>query len=211
MNRNLIWKMGTMMGGLLLLTGCGDTKIQNDMRNVEQRSYATIMVVENHMNGEPYHFVLGTAREKMVGEKSMEEKVSEWDAYDLEELANQYAAENGKDLSLAHLKIILLDEPVAVEKWKLEEWERQLFCMFDEEPEIAKTCPVVMLDEEPDFVTYLEDAKEPVGTYLENLVVAREKQNKDVPWVMDYLKSERENVSIKNVKLVHASEGWSMK
>lgn len=98
-----------LFGSMLFLMGCGpDTRMGNDMKNVEERDYATIMLIEEKEKDTNYHFVLGMAQEKVMGEKSMVEKVSEWDAKNLEELAINYGNVTGKDLSLAHLKIILV-------------------------------------------------------------------------------------------------------
>lgn len=242
-------KMGNVkyaIGGILVfadvffLTGCGfDVRMGNDMRNVEERDYATIMMIEE--KEEDYHFVLGLAQEKVVGEKSMVEEVSEWDAENLEELARDYGNVTGKDLSLAHLKIILLGEQpketadallvqgkekqddktenaneaeqgqnTRHEQFQRESWLEQLLYMLEGEDEIAKTCPMLELKENQEFIDFLENEEEPVGNYLENLVRVKEREGVDVPWLKDYLKALRENEEMKVKYLLKVKEGWEI-
>lgn len=197
-----------LYGSTLLLTGCGpDIHMLNDMKNVEERDYATIMLIEEMQEDTNYHFVLGIAQEKVVGEKSMVEKVSEWEAKDLEALAKDYGNVMGKDLSLAHLKVILLGTETEHEQdFPLE----QLLYLLKKEDEIAKTCPVLELPEYQEFIDFMEEEEEPVGNYLENLVRVKGKQGEDVPWLKDYLKALQENEEIQVMYLKKAKEGWEI-
>lgn len=200
--------------GLLCLTGCGgDVRMANDMKNVEERDYATILLIGKGEEQESCHFVLGIAQEKVSGEKSMEEEVSEWDAEDLERLAENYGDVTGKDLSLAHLKIILLEgsgEKKELLKEQMEDWawQEKVLNMLDKEDEIAKTCPMLGIADGGEFVEYLEDAKEPVGNYLAGLVRMQEHKGEEVPWLKDYLKALRENEELEELYLQRESEDW---
>lgn len=219
--RNVKYAMGGFLlsAGVCFLTGCGmDARMGNDMKNVEERDYATILLIEENEDAD-YHFVLGLAQEKVVGEKSMVEEVSEWDAENLDELAKNYGNVTGKDLSLAHLKMILvagqLEEEGSRESDRLnrlqrESWMEQLLYMLEEEDEIAKTCAMLELREAQGFIDFLEDEEEPVGNYLENLVRMKERQGVDVPWLKDYLKALRENEKMEASYLVEAEEGWEI-
>ena len=199
--------------GLLCLTGCGkDVRMVNDMKNVEERDYATILLI-SESEEEDCHFVLGIAQEKVTGEKSMEEEVSEWDEKDLEALAENYGDVTGKDLSLAHLKVILLEksgEEKALLKEQMEEWawEEKVLNMLDEEDEIAKTCPMLAIADGGEFVEYLEDAEEPVGNYLADLVRMQERKGEEIPWLKDYLRALRENEKLQGKCLEREGEQW---
>lgn len=200
--------------GLLCLTGCsGDVRMSNDMKNVEERDYATILLIAKGKEQEGCHFVLGMAQEKVTGEKSMEEKVSEWDEDDLEALAEAYGDVMGKDLSLAHLKIILL-EGSGEEKELLKEeladwaWQEKVLTMLGGEDEIAKTCPMLKIADGGEFVEYLEDAEEPVGNYLANLVRMQERKGEEIPWLKDYLRALRENEKLQAMYLQREGGEW---
>lgn len=200
--------------GLFCLTGCGgDVRMANDMKNVEERDYVTILLIGKGEEQESCHFVLGIAQEKVSGEKSMEEEVSEWDAEDLERLAEDYGDITGKDLSLAHLKIILLEgggEEKKLLKEQMEHWawQEKVLNMLDKEDEIAKTCPMLGIADGGEFVEYLEDAKEPVGNYLAGLVRMQERKGEEVPWLKDYLKALWENEKLEEMYLQREDEDW---
>jgi len=229
-----------LIGGVLVLTGCGSgIRVGSDMKNVEERDYATIMLVEEREDTR-FHFVLGMAQEKVMGEKSMVEEVREWDAENLVELAKDYGNVTGKDLSLSHLKVILIggqetktdsqsvqekeaqngktvnagvtkkEESLLHDQFQREAWMEQLLYMLKDEDEIAKTCPVLELKEPQEFTDFLEEEEEPVGNYLENLVRVKEQRGEDVPWLKDYLKALQEQEEIKVMYLEKAEEGWEI-
>lgn len=191
---------------LFFLTGCSkDIRMSNDMKNVEDRDYATILMIEEDEEKSGYHFVLGVAQEKVVGEKSMVENVSEWEADGMEELANVYSNVMGKDLSLAHLKVILFED--AAEN---RVWQERLLYLLDKEDEVAKTCPVLEVKDLEEIDRFLREEEEPVGNYLENLVRITERQGVDVPWLKDYLNAIRENRNIRIMYLEPVEEGWEI-
>lgn len=223
------WKwIFILMLPLLLLEGCNttaDTRTKNDMKNVEERGYATILVISTGTDGKRYHMDLGVAQEKKVGEESQREEVSSFDCNSLDELAREYQLVKGKDLSLAHLKVILLGQSGKVQRngqmftqtmktaetsWKLEEMQ-ELLLDLDANEEIAKTCPVLELKGQEKFLEYLEEAEEPVGTYVSNLVSAGERQGKDIPWLKDYLKAVREGDALLTYALEPVSQGWKLR
>lgn len=196
---------------LLLLTGCGmsDVRSNNDMKNVEQRGYATILLISEGEKGKQYHFDLGIAKERRAGEDSQTEDVVSFDCNSFEELSESYQMVKGKDLSLAHLKVILIENPKTLIDSKNE--NGKLLYDMDKNEEIAKTCPVLQLPYKEKFLSYLKDAKEPIGTYLSGLIEAAGRQGNDIPWLKDYLKAVREGTGLLIYELEQVSEGWSLK
>lgn len=187
------------------LTGCSKIQnSQNDMKNVEERDYATILLLSDGEEEKRYHFSLGIAQEKMVGERSQIEELSSWDCDNFEELAQEYQLVKGKDLSLAHLKVILF----SMEQMDILEELQELLYLMDENSEIAKTCPVLQLTEKERFLIYLKKAEEPVGNYLAEMIETSERQGRDVPWLKDYLKKVREGTETDIYYLESVSEGW---
>lgn len=204
------------------------TKTKNDMKNVEERGYATILLISEGKDGKRYHFDMGIAQEKKVGEESQTEEVSSFDCNSLEELAQEYQIVKGKDLSLAHLKVILFGQngtlqsngQMFTQKTKTSFMNRGIYNLegmqellqdLDENEEIAKTCPVLQLTEQQEFLEYLEKAEEPVGTYISNLVEAGERQGKDIPWLKDYLKAVKEGDMLLTYALEPVSQGWKLR
>lgn len=196
---------------LLLLTGCSpdNSKSNNDMKNVEQRGYATILLVSEGEEGKLYHFDLGIAKERRTGEDSQTEEVCSFDCNSFAELSEAYQMVKGKDLSLAHLKVILIENPEIVVNGKGD--SGKLLYDMDANEEIAKTCSVLQLSDKKKFLDYLKDAKEPVGSYLGGLIEVAEHQGKDVPWLKDYLKTVREGTGLLIYELEQVSEGWTLK
>lgn len=193
---------------MVFLSGCEKGgKIRNDMRNVEERDYATILLVSDGEDGKRYQFSLGIAQEKKVGEKSQIEELSKWNCNDFEELAREYQLVKGKDLSLSHLKVILL----SMEQMDIMEEMQEFLYLLDENVEVAKTCPVLELKEKDRFLKYLKKAEEPVGTYLNNMMGAGKRQGRNIPWLKDYLKALREGTDVEVYFLEKVSEGWELR
>ena len=143
-----------------------------------------------------------------MGQKSQIEKVSHWECDNFKELAQDYQKIKGKDLSLSHLKVILIasdGETVIGQELK------NLLCMLDENEEIAKTCPVLQITERDEFLQYLEAAESPVGSYLETVIQSGERQKKNIPWLKDYLKAMREKQGVEAYLLEVVPEGWTVK
>ena len=206
-----------VLTGMLILTGCNKyANMENDMKNVEERDYATILLVMEGKNEKNYHFILGIAQEKKVGEKSMTEEVSEWDCDDLKELAKAYSSVKGKDLSLAHLKVILfsIDEKTKkaakANNGTEKENMQSLLGMLDENEEIAKTCPALQLSESEAFLAYMKQEDKPVGSYFENLIREMGRQGQKVTWLKDYLKAMREQMPMERFVLRRVNEGWTI-
>ena len=194
------------IASVLFMTGCRThSSSQGNMRNVEERDYATILCVSEGKNGK-YHFDLGVAREKRMGEESSTEQMSGWDCADFEELKTVYPITKGRDLSLSHLKVILLD-PEGNDR---PENIQKLIMMMDAKEEIAKTCPVLILREKDRFLKYSEESETPVGGYLEALLRAGERQGMKLPWLKDYLKALREHQEIEVYVLEPVKEGWTL-
>lgn len=211
MKKLFVKKVGisvAMVIAIICLTGCkAGVKLQSDMQNVEQRDYATILLVAAGNKEKAYEFSLGIAEEKKVGEKSQNEKVSTFYANNFEELSKEYQAVKGKSLSLVHLKAILLTKE---QKDVLEEqWD--ILSQMGENEEIAKTCPILQISDKDEFLKYVKDAKEPVGTYLSNLIKMKESQGDDIPWLKDYLKVLQEEMDLQIYFLEKETEGWQLK
>lgn len=191
----------------VLLSGCNRRdNIQNDMRNVEERDYATILLASNGEDGKRYRFSLGIAQEKKVGEESQIEELSNWNCNDFEELAETYQLVRGKDLSLSHLKVILL----SMKEMEVTEEMQEFLYLLDENVEIAKTCPVLELKEKDEFLEYLKKAEEPVGTYLNNVMETSRRQARNIPWLKDYLRALREGTDVEVYFLEKVPEGWQL-
>lgn len=194
--------------GVACMTGCrAGVKLQSDMQNVEQRDYATILLVAQGKEGKAYEFSLGIAEEKKVGEKSQTEQISTFYANDFAELSREYQSVKGKSLSLVHLKVILLTKE---QKDVLEE-QGDILSQMGENVEIAKTCPVLQVDDKDGFLQFVKNAKEPVGTYINNLIQMKENQGNSIPWLKDYLKVLREEMELQVYFLEKATEGWQLK
>ena len=219
-NRYCVIGMFLCLMSMLTLTGCNQySNTENDMKNVEERDYATILLITEGTEDKEFHFVLGIAQEKKMGEKSMTEEVSEWDCADFKELSKVYASVKGKDLSLAHLKIILfaeseestnhaIGENTGTNHAKESTKKQDLLYMLDESEEIAKTCPVLLLPEPETFLAYLEEEDKPVGNYLENLIRETERQGQEITELKDYLKAMREQKDRNSLTLQRTGEGW---
>ena len=73
MKTSKLWLYITMLAlGALGLTGCGRNEkftVKSDIQNVEQRDYATILLVAKGDGKKDLEFSLGIAEEKKVGEK----------------------------------------------------------------------------------------------------------------------------------------------
>lgn len=185
---------------MLLLTGCNQSSNSgNAMKNVEERDYATILLITEETEGKGFHFVLGIAQEKKIGEKSLIEEVSEWDCADFKELSKEYASVKGKELSLAQLKVILFSDDMK---------KRKILYMLDENEDVAKTCPVLLVPEPEIFLAYLEEEDKPVGNYLENLIRETERQGQEITELKDYLKTMREERERKSLVLKRTGEGF---
>ena len=102
-NRVRLAMCSVALGIALCLVGC-----KNDMRNVEQRDYATVLVISQGKGVKRYRVTLGIAKERRTGEDSETEECLAFETNTFEELSTQYELTQGKDLSLSHLKVILL-------------------------------------------------------------------------------------------------------
>lgn len=193
--------------GLMCQVGCkSSVKMQSDMQNVEQRDYATILLVSQGKDGKDYEFSLGVAEERKVGEKSQTEQMSTFYANDFEELAREYESVKGKALSLVHLKVILLTK----EQEDVLEEQYDMISQMGENEEIAKTCPLLQLTDKDEFLEFVKDSKEPVGIYISNLIQMKESQGNDIPWLKDYLKVLREEMKLQIYYLEKVTEGWEV-
>lgn len=182
-----------------LLTGC-DKTFNNDMRNIEERDYATVLMVHQNTDTQ-YHYDIGIAKEKTDGENRKNEEISGFDCDSLEELKDIYEKVKGKDLSLAHLKVILVTktEPLLELEPCLEQMRKS--------KEIAKTVPVLFVEDERTFLEFTKAEETSVGTYLNNLVKVNERDGKKIPWLKDYLKAVHEGDTVMIYELQFEDEG----
>lgn len=189
---------------ILMLMGCAKKENRTEIKNVEERDYATILMISEGKE-KKYCFVVGTAQEKKRGEKNPSEERSEWECDDFNDLGKQYKRVKGKTLSLSHLKIVLL----AMSNYDIRNYELQnLFLLMEENQEIAKTCPVLFLFEKEKFLGYLEKEKKSVGSYFVSLIKETESENQKIPWVKDYLKAIYEKKNMDFYYLKPVSQGW---
>lgn len=186
-----------------LLTGCQDRKVATKIKNLEERDYATVLLVCDGNENAAYHMVLGIAKEERVGEKSMNEAVCKFECDNLEDLFAQYASVKGKELSLSHIKVMLLADTI-------KQWN-PLISQLEKNDGIAKTCPVLLLKDCEGFTQYLEDAKEPVGRYLEGLIRQKNIRGKRVSWLKDYIKVQYGDGVAAHDYLVKQPEGFCVR
>lgn len=200
------WCLVWLCSMALCLTGCQGTKGRaRQLRNVEERDYVTVLWMMPS-EGEQYSYVLAIAKAKQVGEKSEAEEISEWEATDLEALEKQYREEKGKELSLAHLKVVLF----SAEDSSLKNLQtRKMFMQLDEDLDVAKTLPVLWITQRDKFRQFLMQGEEPVGTYLEKLAKVR-KEEKEVSWLKDYLLAIREETEAERDYLVPTAKNWKV-
>lgn len=190
---------------VLSLSGCGNSSARrNDMKNVEERDYATVFMVRPAKN-EEYQFVLGIAKARTVGEKSEVEEISTWTCKDIDTLSEEYSQVKGKDLSLAHLKIILysFDKEATMEF-------ANMITLLDDNSEVAKTCPMFSLDEWEKFKEYATKSETPVGAYLEDLIRTQERAGENIPWIKDYKKELNGDGKVDPYHLVKVGEGFEI-
>lgn len=202
---------------VLILSGCS-----KGIENIEQRDYATVMMItlpeevtpvfglSNKRESKRYHFTLAIAREKRMGEKGEAENIVDLEADSFEELAGLYGDTRGKDLSLSHLKILMVgyEDTAFANNIDIYDYKghgvrinpgnnlRELIYEMDGLDEVARTCPLVLVDDNLEISEYLKNADIPVGSYLDNLVSVAEREKRDIPKLMDYLKAFREGKQI---------------
>lgn len=185
---------------VVCLTGC-----ESDMQNVEQRDYATILLIEQGEKSS-YHIYLGVAKEHNVGEKSQVETVVDFEVSSLEQLQEVYAAQRGKTLSLTHLKVILWN---GGQFDSIQKMAPMLYAM-DEHKEVAKTCPVLMLEDSKQWISYVENSDTPMGMYVSNLIRNFDNGKSRVPWLKDYLKYIKEGTPLYPCRLVYRQQGFAV-
>lgn len=201
-------RMSILIIAIFLFIGCkAEWKLQNDMKNVEQRDYATLLMISPGTEKKDYEFSLGIAEEKQVGEKSQTEQLTTISANNFDELSKEYQSVKGKSLSLVHLKVILL----ARKPDTVLESQGDILIQLGENEEIAKTCPVLQITKQEEFLQYVEKAQAPVGIYISNLIKRLEEQGCDVPWLKDYVKVLKEGSNLSMYVLEPALEGWQIK
>lgn len=187
---------------VVVLTGCG-----KDMKNVEQRDYATVLLVSKEASRDLYHIYLGIAKEHRVGEKSQVESVVDFEVATLSELKEKYEVQRGKSLSLMHIKVLLWD----METLKMQDEFVDFLYELDKDNEVAKTSPVLGIMDLEEFVSFLEKSETPVGTYINNLVQMFDRGKAKVPWLKDYLKYIREGEPVYVCQIEKAEQGWKIR
>lgn len=170
-------------------------------KNVEERDYVTVLMIREGRE-HAYHFTIGIAKEKKKGEKIPSEELSEWEAEDFKDLEQQYEELKGKLLSLSHIKVVMF----AMTKYDVESDSfKKLVSLMNENKDIAKTCPVLFLFDQNQFLEYFEKEKKPIGIFLESLI--REANEKEIPWIKDYVKALQEGKQIDSYYLRPTVQG----
>ncbi|MBQ8084553.1 MAG: GerAB/ArcD/ProY family transporter [Lachnospiraceae bacterium] len=200
----------------VFLSGC-----TSDIENIEQRDYATVLMIspDNNLSTDnekmSYNYTIGIAREHHNGEKSERENITKIQGNGLEDLSKKYGGRRGKNLSLSHLKVILIapvcadcyaekeDNPYGEKTEQRKANNRSEYLNLsavieelDEQEEVAKTCPLLFVYDEKKITDFIDNADEPVGTYISNLVKISEKNHAKIPKLMDYLKALRDGIEI---------------
>ncbi|MCR5701054.1 MAG: hypothetical protein K6G76_02780 [Lachnospiraceae bacterium] len=194
-NNNRFIKRIAMLGLVIALatnlTACGGR-----IENIEQRDYATVMVVNLTVD----KITVGVAKEHRVGDAIGTETLYETTGVD--KLYDSYADEKGKDLSMSHLKVIVVGD-ISEQEGRMDaghfDGERKLVSLIDKldsNMEIAKTCPVLMTEDADAVVEYMKKSDEPTATYIDNLIRTSEKKKHKIPRLMDYIKHIRDGKKI---------------
>lgn len=191
-----------LLGQAIILAGC-DFPVENDMRNIEERDYATVMLVEEGKE-KTYSFQLGIAQAKTEGKENLTEEWCSFECDDLETLSDCYENVKGKDLSLTHLKVILMEKVFPASD------RYPIIMELGASREIAKTCPVIQVQELEQFTLFRETFDKPVGSYINDLVRGMERKGNRIPWLKDCLKVIRENDSIMVYDLEVKGEGLEL-
>lgn len=185
----------------IFLGGCGYPDA-NSLQNIEEQDYATVLLISPQEND--YKLRLGVAQERKIGEQSLVEHFTTWEAKDLETMRKQYELVVGKTLSLAHLKAILL--PATNIKTAVK--------MLGEDRELAKTCPVLLWENREfprEFMRYGQEAQAPVGIYLQNVMNKSRQQGTVIPWLLDYEKWIRRDGDEKVCYIKKTDKGYVIK
>ena len=186
-----------LLYALLLLFGTRkDLRIS--FHNVEERDYATVLMISPEREHE---YVLGIAKEKRVGEKNLNETVYTFQETSLENLRKAYRNHRGKELSLAHLKCIVLSEEM-----RREEIFSSLVSELKTDHEIAKTCPLVVTKDVAEMTAFMEEQKQPTADYLKILTENAAKDFK-IPEIKDYIKAQYQDEETYWVWLLKDSNG----
>lgn len=201
MKLKIIWILYVTLTALFL-TGC-DADVENNMRNLEERDYATVLMIQK-TEVKRYHVDLGVARVKMQGETEEGETFSSFDCNSLEELQELYESVKGKNLSFAHLKVILLTNVCPMEE------SCDCFTELGKNKEIAKTVPVLEVKEPEAFLEFMENMEQPVGAYISDLVKAGERKGREIPWLKDYLKAVQEGERLMIYEIQIEDEGLAL-
>ncbi len=224
-------KVLPVLAAVLLSLGlCG---CSSHIESIEQRDYATVIMilpVDNdktygtHLRSEDYQqnggearrfiYVTGIAKEHRNGEKGDAERVYETGADDIEELYDIYGRENGKELSLSHLKAILTGVNISGENRDAaygKQTMKDILADLDDEDEVAKTCPLLLVEDGGKLKKYLYNAEKPVGTYISDLVRNAGKNDEKIPKLMDYLKAMGERTYVKKYAIESDDEYLQLK
>ena len=156
----------------------------------------------------------GIAKEHRNGEKGEAERVYETGADDIEELYDIYGRENGKELSLSHLKAILTGVNISGENRDAaygKQTMKDILADLDDEDEVAKTCPLLLVEDGGKLKKYLYNAEKPVGTYISDLVRNAGKNDEKIPKLMDYLKAMGERTYVKKYAIESDDEYLQLK
>lgn len=199
--RKLI-RIGWMECIWILLTGC-NVSMENTMRNIEERDYAVVMMIEEGREGK-YHYEIIVSKEQTQVDEDTNERRSSFECNNLEELKEAYRGIKGKELSLAHLKILLLSQYTSLNE------VCPIVSEFCENREIAKTIPVLFLEAPSELEEYEEKVEQPLGIYLSDLVKTGERQGKNIPRLKDYIKAIREGSEIMIYRLTLEEEGFRL-
>lgn len=172
------------------ITGCSP-----DIENIEQRDYATLLMIAPSENGECLYTV-GTAKEHRRGEEYEAENLSSFSAENLDELSKIYGDRKGKELSLSHLKVILVAPYSVHVKIPGSEYICEVVNDLGNNDEVAKTCPLLFVKDKDEIIEYISRTKSPVGTYISDLINVRKRNGKKVAKLMDYLRSMRDDMKV---------------
>lgn len=163
----------------------GNIRVENKMKNVEERDFASFLLIEKGEENQ-YLYIIGIANEKLQDGKRDKETVYTYQCRNLEELRNQYQRNQGKVLSLAHIKILLFYG------WDTLTDMNHMIMDLCRDREVAKTIYVLRVQNETTWRESFENSEKPFADSIWQVVTSFEEYRDVIPRLEDYVKAIRE-------------------
>lgn len=175
------------------------------MQNVEQRDYATVLMIEQgkHANYR-FHIQVANYKEDIKSGQNAEYAYT-FEQDSLAQLISAYESQKGKELSLSHLKVIIFDAQYCLEDIC------EIFDELSNMKDVAKTIPVVTVRDFEKLLLFFDQLEIAPGTYLRDLITENERKKMEIPLVLDYLKAIREGEELVTFELEKEEVFYALK